>query len=117
MPKLDPDDPRPNYVQVAADIRETIEDGQLSAGARLPSHGETATEYGVSISTVKRAYAALESDGLIVRRQGLGAFVRTRPAKTVDTDDSEALATIHATLSDLTVRLAAVERRLTDTGR
>lgn len=78
MRQLDPDDVRPPYAQVVDAIRSDIEHGVLQPGAKLPTHQQLVTQYGVSVGTVKRAFGELQGAGLIISRQGQGAFVRTR---------------------------------------
>jgi DNA-binding transcriptional regulator YhcF (GntR family) len=78
MRKLDPDDTRPPYAQVVDALRREIEQGVLRPGTKLPTHQQLVSQYGVSIGTVKRALGELQGAGLIISRQGQGAFVRTR---------------------------------------
>jgi GntR family transcriptional repressor for pyruvate dehydrogenase complex len=49
--------------------------GRLPAGARLPTEQELSLSTGVSRTVVREAVAALRADGLVITRQGLGAFV------------------------------------------
>jgi DNA-binding GntR family transcriptional regulator len=77
--KLDPDDPRPPYRQIVAVMRTEIAEGTLSPGDKLPSYTELAAEFGVSVGVIKRAFAELRDQGLIVIRQGQGSYVRTEP--------------------------------------
>jgi DNA-binding transcriptional regulator YhcF (GntR family) len=78
MATLDPDDTRPPYAQVVDVLRREIEQGERQPGDKLPPHRELASHYGVSIGTIKRALGELQGAGLVVSRQGQGAFVRTR---------------------------------------
>jgi DNA-binding transcriptional regulator YhcF (GntR family) len=78
MPALDPDDARPPYAQVVDILRREIDEGILPAGARLPTHEQLRSQFGVSIGTIKRALSELQGAGAIVSRQGQGTFVRTR---------------------------------------
>jgi GntR family transcriptional regulator len=48
---------------------------QLGRGGRLPSEEELMETYGVSRTTVRRAFRALVDQGILVRRQGKGTFV------------------------------------------
>jgi DNA-binding FadR family transcriptional regulator len=57
--------------RLSAEIRS----GRLEPGARLPTEQELALATGVSRTVVREATAALRADGLVVTRQGLGAFV------------------------------------------
>lgn len=66
-----------------AALREALErltGSELPDGARLPSERELATTYGVNRLTVRRAIDALVAQGLVIRRQGAGSFVRRQPA-------------------------------------
>ena len=49
--------------------------GRLQPGARLPTEQELSLSTGVSRTVVREAVAALRADGLVITRQGLGAFV------------------------------------------
>jgi GntR family transcriptional regulator len=56
-----------------------INNGQLGAGARLPSEPALAQEHKVSRVTVRRALDQLQSEGLLQRMPGIGTFVKDRP--------------------------------------
>jgi len=72
---LSPTSPDPLYKQVTDQIRNAIASGDLAANDRLPSIRELAKVLNISVITIKRAYADLESEGYIVSRPGLGSFV------------------------------------------
>jgi GntR family transcriptional regulator len=55
----------PVYRQVARQIREKIVDGELLPGRRLPSVRVLASDLGVNLNTVARAYRALEEEGFV----------------------------------------------------
>ncbi|GAU03425.1 PLP-dependent aminotransferase family protein [Burkholderia stabilis] len=63
------------YAALAQTIADAIRRGDLAAGARIPTVRAACRAYGVSPSTVFRAYYALESEGLIVARARSGYFV------------------------------------------
>lgn len=65
----------PYYRQIVDQLAELVRAGQLGPGAQLPSVRELARDLLVSLITIRRAYADLEAEGLIVRRQGQGTFV------------------------------------------
>ncbi|MEV0602295.1 GntR family transcriptional regulator [Streptomyces sp. NPDC050315] len=64
------------YEQIAADLRRQIQEGALTAGARLPSESALANEYRVGAPTVRQALGVLQSEGLIEKQHGRGNFVR-----------------------------------------
>jgi DNA-binding transcriptional regulator YhcF (GntR family) len=80
---LDPDDPRPPYVQVANALRAAILTKTFSPGDRLPSRTELAKKYNVAPMTVQNALRELREEGLIVSRQGSGVFVRERTERPI----------------------------------
>jgi DNA-binding FadR family transcriptional regulator len=56
-------------------ITADIASGKLPPGARLPTEQEIIASTGVSRTVVREAVAALRAQGLVVTRQGVGAFV------------------------------------------
>lgn len=56
-----------------------IESGDLQPGQRLPTEQAIMEATGVSRTIVREALAALRAKGLIITRQGLGAFVSNDP--------------------------------------
>jgi DNA-binding transcriptional regulator YhcF (GntR family) len=80
---LDPDDPRPPYVQVANALRAAILTKKLAPGEQLPSGPELASRYGVARATIQSALRTLREEGLIISRQGSGVFVRERTERPV----------------------------------
>jgi DNA-binding transcriptional regulator YhcF (GntR family) len=81
--KLDPDDPRPPFQQVANALRAAILTKKFNPGDQLPSGNDLARTYGVSRATVQDALRVLRGEGLIVSRQGSGVFVRERAERPV----------------------------------
>ncbi|CDZ85522.1 GntR family transcriptional regulator [Citrobacter koseri] len=77
----------PRYQQIARQLKNAIEHGELKAGARLPSSRTWSQELGVSRSTVENAYGELVAQGWLERRGQAGTFVSgyVRPEKTVAT--------------------------------
>jgi GntR family transcriptional regulator len=78
--------PRLRSVSVQDELRQRIDRGELPAGTRLPSEPELAAELQVSRATLREALRAMESEGLLRRRQGSGTFVAEQPrmANTLD---------------------------------
>ena len=72
---LDPENKSPLYKQLHAKLKDQIEAGSLTAGARLPATRELAGQLGLNRTTVSAAYDLLESEGLIKGHVGRGSFV------------------------------------------
>lgn len=115
MRELDPDDVRPPYVQVATALRGDIDDGTFPPGAKLPSHQDLCERFGVSLGTVKRALGELQGGGLIVSRQGQGAFVRTKQVG-AGRDESGEIDRLRRQVEDVLRRLEALERQVAANG-
>ncbi|GAA3472867.1 GntR family transcriptional regulator [Nonomuraea roseola] len=81
--RLDPDDPRPPYLQVASQLRAAILTRKFAPGEKLPSGPELAQTFGVARQTIQQAVRELRDEGLIVSRQGSGVFVREKTARPV----------------------------------
>ncbi len=56
-------------------LRDSIRQGRLSPGQRLPSENELAELFGVSRTTLRAAVQTLLSQGILERRHGVGTFV------------------------------------------
>jgi GntR family transcriptional regulator, transcriptional repressor for pyruvate dehydrogenase complex len=67
--------PRSLTHQLVAQLTAEITSGRLNPGARLPTEQEMIAAAGVSRTVVREAVAALRAEGLVVTRQGVGAFV------------------------------------------
>lgn len=61
--------------RIAADIAA----GKLPTGARLPTEQALMEAAGVSRTVVREAVATLRAEGLVITRQGVGAFVAEKP--------------------------------------
>jgi len=72
---LDRNSAVPLYQQIVNWLRDNIRSGSLPVNTRLPASRALSEKLGVSRITVLNAYAALESEGLIVSRVNSGVFV------------------------------------------
>lgn len=70
--------PLPLYHQVAAVLRQRIDNAEYPPSERLASEDELAAEFSVSRATIRQAVGALVDEGLVVRKQGSGTYVRDR---------------------------------------
>jgi DNA-binding FadR family transcriptional regulator len=67
--------PRSLTGELVARLAEDITSGKIAPGSRLPTEQELIAATGVSRTVVREAVAALRAEGLVVTRQGVGAFV------------------------------------------
>ncbi len=65
----------PLYSQIAERVTDRIKAGKLPPGSRLPPERELSESLGVNRMTLRQALHLLESQGLLVRRQGDGTYV------------------------------------------
>jgi len=65
----------PLYSQLVSIVKRNISAGTLCTGDLLPSEAELCKTFDISRSTVRQAIGTLESEGLVVRKQGRGTFV------------------------------------------
>jgi len=79
--KLDKRGSLPLYQQLQRSIRQAIEARVVGADDALPPERDLATDFAVSRITVRKAIDGLVDEGLLVRRQGSGTFVRARVEK------------------------------------
>ncbi len=106
---------------VYAALLDGIVGGNYAVGDRLPPENRLAQHFSVSRPVVREALRRLQSDGIIVSRQGSGTYVQRSPARQVT-----ALATsrklrdvlqgfeVRLSLEELAARLAARHRKERD---
>jgi len=70
----------PIYRQLVEQVRRDVMLGRLSPGDQLPTLREVVDATAINPNTVAKAYAELEHEGLVVRRQGMGTFVSSAPS-------------------------------------
>src|SRR5271170_636647 len=107
---------KPVYLQLVDQIRYAAASGGLCTGEPLPSIRPLAEELRVNRNTVAKAYAELESQGVIETIPGKGCFLKennTPFTKTVRhklllTEIDEAVVTAHHLQVDRDVFLALV---------
>jgi DNA-binding FadR family transcriptional regulator len=99
--------PRPAQRSLAHELIERmtadITSGKLAPGEQLPTEQELIAASGVSRTVVREAVAALRAEGLVVTRQGVGAFVadNTRRPFRIDLDERQ---TLHEMLQVMELR-------------
>jgi len=64
------------YEEIIRQIKNLVQEGKLKSGDQLPPERELAERFKVSRASVREAFRALESVGLLEIRPGEGTFVR-----------------------------------------
>jgi DNA-binding FadR family transcriptional regulator len=88
--------------RIAAEIRS----GRLAPGSKLPTEQELMTAMRVSRTVVREAVAALRAEGLVLTRQGSGAFVAADASRVPFRIDPDGLSSIGDMLEVMELRLA-----------
>ena len=86
-------------------LAEQIKSGRLAPGARLPTEQALTRAARVSRTVVREAVAALRAEGLVVTRQGVGAFVSAEPQRAPFRIDPERMQTLADVLNVMELRL------------
>ncbi|HEX2565898.1 MAG TPA: FadR/GntR family transcriptional regulator [Burkholderiales bacterium] len=86
-------------------LAEEIKSGRLGPGERLPTEQELTRAAGVSRTVVREAVAALRAEGLVVTRQGVGAFVSAEPQRAPFRIEPERMQSLGDILNVMELRL------------
>jgi GntR family transcriptional regulator len=91
----------PVYAQIARQVRAQIASGELEAGTLLPSVRTLASDLGVNLNTVARAYRMLASEGFVTSeaREGVRVIAPARKA------EPTALESLHDEMTALLARM------------
>ena len=111
---------KPVYLQLADQIRYAAASGRLRAGEALPSLRPLAEELRINRNTIAKAYAELESQGIIETVPGKGYFLKQNNSPFTDsvrqqllrTEIDEAVVMAHHLQVNRPTFLKMVEERL-----
>jgi DNA-binding FadR family transcriptional regulator len=92
--------------EVVDRIAAQISEGQLPAGARLPTEQAMMAAMGVSRTVVREAISALRARGLVMTRQGAGAFVNADAPQQPYAIDPDGLGSLNSVIEILELRTA-----------
>jgi len=73
--QIDPHSGIPVYRQVMDQVKYYAAGGTMKVGAQLPSIREMSKALSVNPTTIVKAYTELQHEGVIVMKQGKGAFL------------------------------------------
>lgn len=83
------DSDSPIYQQIIDQIKAQIADGTLKKGERLPPVRELASDLGINVNTVYKAYKELEAQGIVRMRVGFGVTIIAERHDRLRDDDKE----------------------------
>lgn len=86
-------------------LAEQIKSGRLAPGARLPTEQALTRAARVSRTVVREAVAALRAEGLVITRQGVGAFVSAEPQRAPFRIEPERMQSLDDVLNVMELRL------------
>jgi len=95
--------PRSLTGELVARLADDITSGKIAPGSRLPTEQELIAATGVSRTVVREAVAALRAEGLVVTRQGVGAFVAENARRPLRIDFDQ-LSPLRAVLDVMELR-------------
>ena len=111
---------KPVYLQLADQVRYAAASGKLRQGEPLPALRPLAEELRINRNTIAKAYAELESQGIIETVPGKGFFLKSKNSPFTDqvrerlllTEIDEAVVMAHHLQVDREWFLALVNQRL-----
>jgi len=86
-------------------LADEIKSGRLAPGARLPTEHALTRAARVSRTVVREAVAALRAEGLVITRQGVGAFVSAEPTRAPFRIEPERMQSLGDVLAVMELRL------------
>ena len=73
--KIDPNIKTPMWLQIRNELFDCLYKDILRPGQLIPNEKTLVEIFNVSIGTIRKAIGALEKEGILIRKQGLGTFV------------------------------------------
>lgn len=73
--KINFNEDKPIYVQIKEYIEDSIINGSIKAGERVPSTNEFAKYYNINPATAAKGINELVLENVLVKRRGVGMFV------------------------------------------
>src|SRR5512134_3247693 len=100
------------HEEVVTQIHELIREGRFKARDQLPSERELAETFKVSRTSVREALRALETQGLIISRTGMGNFVAALPIESLVAPLAKLLIQEKDALADIFEMRKLIEPRI-----
>ena len=101
----------PIYRQIIDQVREQIMAGLLKEGEQLMPVRELSAQLAVNPMTVSKAYSAMETEGLLERRRGIGLFIARVHSKRKELNKEVAVETLLSKAVTSAMRYGLSEER------
>src|SRR5215210_6998214 len=103
---VDPKDPTPLHAQLERGIRVAIATGRIRPGDQLPTVRQLAVDLRINANTVAKVYLALEREGVLATKRGVGTFITAAVPKSAHEGHRE--RRLRALLDDLLTEAATL---------
>jgi len=81
--KINFEDERPIFLQIAEQIEDSILSGAFPEETQIPSTTEISINYKINPATALKGINLLVDGGIVYKKRGLGMFVNTGAVKTI----------------------------------
>ena len=98
------------WLMIYRTLRSEILSDNLPSGSRMPSEKQLCDRFSVTRMTVRRALQALQQEGMLIARKGVGVFVRRTPPCYQITDGHRFIDNITAAGDTVDTRTLSVSR-------
>lgn len=102
------------FEQICEQIRQEIQNGNLSAGDKLPAERDLAEQFQVSRATVREAFRTLEIGGVLAFHKGVkgGAFIQMGNARPITQTMQDLLSLGGVSLKDFTEARVCLQKEI-----
>lgn len=108
-------DHRPLYMRAIEALEGWFQEEQYQPGDRLPAESELAESLGISRSTLREAMGHLETQGRVIRKQGIGTFMAQPPVDLLG--GVEELESLRSRARKLDLEARTIERNVSIVGQ
>ncbi|MEM1046376.1 MAG: phosphonate metabolism transcriptional regulator PhnF [Pseudomonadota bacterium] len=105
-----PKSDRAIWLQIYDRLCQSIADGRIAPGGRLPGEDLLSAAFGVTRVTLRRALTKLQREGLLEVRKGVGAFVRKSAGSYQIASDTRFVDALDAGAGTVSTRTLALDR-------
>ncbi len=83
----------PIYLKIYEDLKNKIEKNEYPENSKLPSIRQLALKYKLNNITIMKAFTLLEKEGYIIKKRGIGIFVKSKESLFYNTPSNNLIET------------------------